>query len=187
MKKKVIYGLVAILGIACIASVVLMKETQKSNKIIPIHHKETFGSLAYEIKLEKNQFDLDDEIEVYAKLTNAGKDTVTYRSGSSSCPTHVGIRIVNQKTNTILATKPLEDNQGCTADDGISQLAPAETVEDMQIFIPKQWIKSELEPVNAGTYDLEIFLPDISLAGKEKVRKLATKIPITVHEADAND
>jgi hypothetical protein len=94
VKKKVVLAL-AVLGIVGIASIVIsnegfaMKETQKQTKIVPIYQKETIGSLAYGIQLDKNQFGLDDEIEVYAKVTNVGKETITYVSGSSSCPKHV--------------------------------------------------------------------------------------------------
>ncbi|MDF2960702.1 MAG: hypothetical protein K0S39_2437 [Paenibacillus sp.] len=54
LKQRVIYGLVGVLCISVIASVVMMKETDKP--ILPIHHVESFGSLGYEIKLDKNQF-----------------------------------------------------------------------------------------------------------------------------------
>lgn len=74
MKNKVILGLVAVLGIVGIASVIFMKETQKQTKLVPIHHKETFESLANEINLGKNQFGLDDEIEIDTKVTNIGKE-----------------------------------------------------------------------------------------------------------------
>ncbi|MFC5650339.1 hypothetical protein ACFPYJ_14610 [Paenibacillus solisilvae] len=186
MKKKVILGLVAVLGIAGIASAVMAnegftkKEPQKSIKIVPIHHKETIGDLVYEIQLSKNQFDLDNEIEVYAKVTNIGKETMTYVSGSSSCPNHVVIDIVHQESNTSLAIK---QGEACTSDLGTSILAPAQTVEDKWIFIPKQWINSKLEPALTGTYDVEVALPPESIEFTEdqpeaKNQRASTKTSI---------
>jgi hypothetical protein len=77
------------------------------NSCIPIYQKETIGSLAYGIQLDKNQFGLDDEIEVYAKVTNVGKETITYVSGSSSCPKHVVIDIVHQESGCSSRSKLL--------------------------------------------------------------------------------
>lgn len=167
MKKKVILGLVAVLGIVGTTSVVMSNEgftmgetTQSQTKMVPIHQKATIGNLEYEIQLDKNRFGLNDEIEIYAKVTNVGKEKMIYVSGSSSCPNHVVVDIAHQETNTRLAIK---QGETCTADLGTSELAPAQTVEDTWIFIPKQWIKSKLEPADAGTYDVKVALPPQSI------------------------
>ncbi|MFC5653853.1 hypothetical protein ACFPYJ_33035 [Paenibacillus solisilvae] len=148
-----------------------------------IYHKETIGSLAYEIQLAKNQYGFDDEIEVNAKVTNLGKETLTYVSGSSSCPSHLSIDIVDQESNTRLAT---EQGKACTSDLRTSKLDPGQTVEDKWVFIPKQWIKSELEPANAGIYDVKVALsPEINLSSENqqehKNQRVAAKTEITLY------
>jgi hypothetical protein len=87
-----------------------------------IHHNETIGNLSYEIQLAKNQF-LDDEIEVSAKVTNLGNETLTFVQGSSSCPDPFFIDMVHQESSTRLAIK---QGENCTADISSSKLFPGE-------------------------------------------------------------
>lgn len=60
-------------------------------------------------------------------------------------------------------------------------MAPAETVEENFIFIPNEWIQSELEPAFTGTYDVTVWLPQDSVEPKQLV---SAKTPITVHGTD---
>lgn len=178
LKQRVIYGLVGVLCISVIASVVMMKETDKP--ILPIHHVESFGSLGYEIKLDKNQFGSDEVIEVDAKLTNEGKETFTYKSGSSSCPTHIDIRIVNKNKKTELVMR--SEKRSCTFDESITQLAPAQTVENKYLSIPGNTSDLIFKPVSAGTYYVEVYLSPEGGFGKERKWKLVSKIPITLQQ-----
>ncbi|RCW40846.1 hypothetical protein [Paenibacillus prosopidis] len=128
-------------------------ETEKPG---PVLHQETIGDLAYEIKLSNNHFGMNEEIEVFTTVTNRGKETLTYVSGSSSCPNHAAVDIVHQESTTRLAIKPYGP---CTADLGKSILEPGQVVEDKSIFIGEYYSKSGLEPALPGTYDVEIALP----------------------------
>lgn len=165
MKNKRLLSLVAALAVASAASlaaftnVFAMNGSQRSMEpAAPIHHKETIGNLAYEFRLDSNQYSLNDEIEVYAQVTNKGDEPITYTSGSSSCPTHVGVELVHQETNTRLATK--QSGRACTADLVASKLAPGNTVHGTWTFIPEQWQDSKLIPGDIGDYDVLVSLPD---------------------------
>jgi hypothetical protein len=89
-----------------------------------VQYNETIGDLAYEVSLPRAQFGLNDEIEVYSKVTNLGKDMLTNVKGSSSCPIHVNVQIVNQESMKSLAFKAVD--QACTADQAKSRLEPAQ-------------------------------------------------------------
>jgi len=167
MKKKTIMGL-AVLGIAALVSIasLIFSARKEQTSIVPIHHQETIGDLAYEIKLDKTTFDSKDDIVVHAKVTNIGKETIPYVSGSSTCPTHVSIAIIQQESKEELAIKP--NDRPCTADWGTSKLVPGQTVEDSGIFISKTWVNSELEPALPGTYEVKVSLPNhTELPGSE--------------------
>ena len=96
---------------------------------------------------------MDDEIVVYTKITNQGKNTLTYVSGSTTCPSHANVNIIHQESNERLALK-LE--RACTADLTGSELEPGETVEDISTFITRLYTK-ETSPL--GTYDVLVALP----------------------------
>lgn len=103
-------------------------------------------------------------MNVYAKITNVGTETIPYISGSSSCPTDINLSIVHQKSNTLLITAPPKD---CTLDLVTSQLKPNQTVEHRWAFIPKQWINNNPEPAEAGIYDVKISLPSTNSNSSE--------------------
>jgi hypothetical protein len=157
----------------------------ETEKIKPVLHQETIGDLAYEIRLSKNRFGMNDEIVVYTKVTNRGKETLTYVSGSSSCPNHAIVNIINQESNTRLARKPYGP---CTTDLGKSQLEPGQVIEDMSIFIAKYQSKSGLEPALPGTYDVQIALPPEDLRITEDYQSIpinprpSTKTPIILSD-----
>lgn len=176
LKQRVIYGLFMVLCISGIASIVMIME--KDTPIHSIHHVESIGSLGYEITLDKNQFALDEVIEVEAKLTNIGNETFTYQSGSSSCPTHIEIRIVNKNKKTGLVMRPGE--KGCTFDESITQLAPAQTVENKYLSIPGNTSDFYGKPVPSGTYYVEVYLPSEGGFGTKRMWNLVSKIPITL-------
>lgn len=183
MNKKAIIGLMAAITVASAVSltaftdIFAMGGQRAPIKPAPIHHKETIGSLAYEFRLDSNAYGLNDEIKVYAKVTNVGSETIAYTSGSSSCPIDVGVSIVHQDTASRLAIK--QENISCTADLGSSELAPNETVEEDWTFIGKQWIDSKLEPADTGAYDVRVALPSANaeLHGQQSAEK---RIPSTV-------
>ncbi|WP_054028703.1 hypothetical protein [Bacillus sp. FJAT-28004] len=177
--KKVFLVLVFVLVVATGCS--------SASKVIPIQFEETIGDLAYEIQLSKNQYEMNDEIEVNAKVTNLGKEMLTYVKGSSSCPNNVWIQIVNQDSNRYLANKPVD--QSCTSDLAKSQLAPAQTVEQKLIFVPKYYGKSNLEPAIPGTYDVKVSLPPEDIETTEDYQsklineRPSSKTSIMVHDA----
>ncbi|GMK49170.1 hypothetical protein PghCCS26_63000 [Paenibacillus glycanilyticus] len=153
MKKRVIFGFVAVLGLTGIASV---KGMHKQTVYAPCH--QTIGSLAYEIQLDKNHYLLNDTIRVHAKVTNVGTEPITYHSGSSSCPLHIGVEIVNQESKLSLEGQPIIKS-ACTTDDNNSELAPAQTVEDdWTFYTPKKWRPSKIKNSYAGIYDVKVGL-----------------------------
>ncbi|MWC26913.1 hypothetical protein [Paenibacillus sp. MMS18-CY102] len=143
--------------LVCIFSIILIitgcSSGNETEKIKPILYQETIGDLAYEIKLSKNQFELNDEIVVYTKITNQGKQVLTYVSGSTSCPSHAFINVIHQETNDSLAIKPYGP---CTSDIAVSHLEPGQTVEDVSTYIT-QLDSKETSPL--GTYDVQVALP----------------------------
>lgn len=167
MKKRVIFGLVAILGLTGIAS---MKWMHKQTVFAPYH--QTIGSLAYEIQLDKNQYLLNDTIKVHAKVMNVGTEPITYYSGSSSCPLHIGVEIVNQESKLSLEGQPIMKS-ACTTDGHNSKLAPAQTVEDdWTFYTPKKWRPSKIKDSYAGIYDVKVGLfPATSVFLSEQPKK----------------
>lgn len=113
---------------------------------------------------------MNDEIEVYAKVTNLGKETLSYVEGSSSCPNLINVQIINQKSKKYLAFKPVD--RACTDDLSRSQLAPAQTVEQTFIFVPKYYGKSVLEPALPSTYDVFVSLPPEGMEITDELRFL---------------
>ncbi|MCA0757066.1 hypothetical protein KP806_18550 [Paenibacillus sp. N4] len=138
--------------------------SNETGKLGPVLHQETIGDLAYEIKLSKNLFGMNDEIEVITTVTNRGKEALTYVSGSSSCPNHAIVNVVHQESNTILSAK---QGEACTLDLGKSKLEPGQKVEDKSIFISKYHSKSGLEPALSGTYDVKVSLPPEDIESTE--------------------
>ncbi|WP_336773216.1 hypothetical protein [Paenibacillus sp. MMO-58] len=123
--------------------------------IKPILYKKTVGDLAYEIKLDKNRYGMNDDIVVKTKITNQGEHTLTYVSGSSSCPNHAVVNIIHVKSNKRLEIKPYGP---CTADLGKSKLKPGLTVEDTDSYMTKIYGKSGQENAPLGKYDIEVAL-----------------------------
>ncbi|MDQ0113433.1 hypothetical protein [Paenibacillus harenae] len=167
MKNKRLFSLAAFLAVASAASLAAFTDAFAMNgsrsfpePVAPIHHQETIGDLAYEFRLNSNQFSLNDEIEVYAQVTNKGDEPINYTSGSSSCPTHVGVDLVHQETNTRLAIK--QDDRACTADLVTSTLAPGHTVHSTWTFIPERWQDSKLILGDIGDYDVLVSLHEAS-------------------------
>ncbi|ACT01490.1 hypothetical protein [Paenibacillus sp. JDR-2] len=132
--------------------------------IKPILYKETVGNLAYEIMLNKNRYKMNDEIVVKTKITNQGKDTLTYVSGSSSCPNHAVVNVIHVKSNKRLEIKPYGP---CTADLGKSKMKPGQTVEDTDIYIAEVYGKSGQELAPLGKYDIEAALPPEDIRSTE--------------------
>ncbi|WP_435171816.1 hypothetical protein [Paenibacillus glycanilyticus] len=112
----------------------------------------------------KNRYGINDDIVVKTKLTNQGEDTLTYVSGSSSCPKHAVVNIVHVETNKRLEIKPYGP---CTADLGKSKLKPGQTVEDTDIYITKVYGKSGQELAPLGKYDIEVALPSEDIRSTE--------------------
>jgi hypothetical protein len=146
----------------------------------PIVHKETIGDLAYEIRFAKNEYGMNDDIEVEAKVTNIGKKTLIYVSGSSSCPTHVGLEVINKEdSNMRLALKP--SDEPCTADLGHSELAPGETIESNWIFIEKYYVNNKLVPADPGTHVIKAALPpeDIDITEDDNTKPISARPSVT--------
>ncbi|RAP77320.1 hypothetical protein [Paenibacillus montanisoli] len=135
----------------------IVEKPKLMDKANPILHEETVGELKYEIRLSKDHFEMNEEIVVDAKVTNLGKEPLTYVVGSSSCPTHINVRIINQESKKYLAFKPVD--QACTDDISNSQLEPSQTIAQTFKFVPKFYGKSDLEPALPGTYDVVVSLP----------------------------
>ncbi|CAM3070666.1 hypothetical protein PASE110613_15240 [Paenibacillus sediminis] len=128
-----------------------------ASRVVPIHYKETIGDLAYEILLSKKQFGLNDEIAVYAKVTNIGKNSISYGSGSSSCPNNLLIQIVNKNSKEYLNAKLELDatRKACSTDINSSELKPSQTIDQKLVFVPMSG-KNRADP---GTYDVKVSLP----------------------------
>ncbi|MCM3626158.1 hypothetical protein M3194_02100 [Paenibacillus glycanilyticus] len=147
----------------------------------PATYKETVGELAYEINLNKNSYDRNDEIVVNTRITNLGEESINYVSGSSSCPNRAIVKISNVKTNAELAIKPYGP---CTDDLGTSQLKPGQTVEDTHIFVAKVYEESGLKTARPGKYDIEVKLPeDLDMTGNNhsaSIKCLSVKTQTTL-------
>ncbi|GLX66323.1 hypothetical protein [Paenibacillus glycanilyticus] len=138
--------------------IVIMGCSAETSNSVPVHYQETIGNFAYEIKVNKNEFTLNDKIKVYAKIKNIGNETLSYNSGNSSCPVPLWIGIVNQESNKSLnlATKT---HSSCTTDLHISHLEPNQSVEAELEFKPKYGKKR----APRGIYDVKITLPSPSI------------------------
>ncbi|CAN7743695.1 hypothetical protein [Paenibacillus sp. LjRoot56] len=165
MKKKLIIGLIII----AIAIVVLVFP-QKPRNIEPIQTQVTIGNLVYDIQLDKNQFSRYEEISVHTKVTNIGNETYTSLSGSSSCPSHLSVEIVHEKSKKELSIKPGGD---CTADLATSKLIPNQTVEDTDTFIPKQLEQYGLKRAKTGSYEVRVALPRSNPTGERRENAFA--------------
>lgn len=122
----------------------------------PVLHQETIGDLAYEIRLSKKYFGMNDEILVLTTVTNRGDEALTYVSGSTGCPRHVVINIVHKESTARLESK---SHNACKADITKSTLEPGQQLEAKSIFIAEHRSKSGFEPALPGTYDVQISLP----------------------------
>lgn len=164
MRKK-------ILLIAGLSTVIFLSAC--GTKTMEINHKETTASsedgvfkkeavfieaikenLNFEIELNQQSFDLDDEIIIRATATNIGSSNFVYVSGSSSCPSHLSIKVISQQTGHQLMIKPTNESRECTDDLNVSELPPQESVMKEAIFLPKELIGTSSVPANGGTYDV---------------------------------
>ena len=141
----------------------------------PIHYTETIGNLSYDIQIAKNQFSLDEEIEVTSKVTNVS-DEIVHLYGSTSCPHAFTIDIENQQSTMSEEPREKENffpkstslvwrSKVCTADLGGRDLDPGNTFEDKVYFVTKQRIHSELMPAKLGKYNVTVYYPSKSPEG----------------------
>lgn len=170
MKKKYFLA-IAIIVIAAAVFVIAKRPTN----IEPIHSKITVGNLTYEIQLNKNQYNRYETITVHTKVTNIGNETYTYLSGSSSCPSHLSVEILHEETKNELSIKPGGD---CTADLRSSKLAPNDTAEDTDTFIPKYWGGASLKRAKIRTYEVRVSLPGSHPSGEDRRESAVVQIQL---------
>ncbi|WP_166246490.1 hypothetical protein [Paenibacillus turpanensis] len=158
-----------------------------SDKGEPVQYEKTVGDLSYVIRLSKQQFERNEEIPVYAKVTNLGNETLTYVKGSSSCPVHISVEIINQESMKSLAHKQESDiPAACTADLIKAQLKPNQTIEQEFVFIGKHYggrilesptPRIKLDPAPPGIYKVQISLTPEDFIIEDHQRKTINPRP----------
>jgi hypothetical protein len=140
-------------------------------------HQETKEGIAFELKLDRNTFELGDEIAVEATATNTSDKSVHYQSGSSTCPTHILLSVESEETGRRLIPKPSGESRPCTDDINVSSLEPGQSVSETAVFFPYEWIHSGQEEAYGGKYGVEASIR-LTESGLEDVVLIRTSIII---------
>lgn len=173
MKKRLLFGFV-IIGIALVLFAIFNHSPEPQNTV-PIHSKITNGDLVYEFQLDKNQYRVNEEISINVKVMNIGKDTKTYLSGSSSCPSHFIVEVALDQLKKELSNYIGEN---CTSDLSTSKLPPNQYVEETYTFTAKELFGSFLKRGKTGTYEVRVSLPGSNPSGDDRRKSAAVQVKV---------